>query len=81
MLNLRSPHEQGFLNDEQQHAKDAGLNYANVPLNPSESNQELVEKAIWEIENLPSPVLVRCAAGAFFNSDRFKVIFEKEITS
>jgi hypothetical protein len=41
----------------------------------------LVEKAIWEIENLPSPVLVRCAAGAFFNSDRFKVIFEKEITS
>ena len=64
VLNLRSPHEQGFLHDEQQHAKDAGLNYANVPLNPSESNQELIEKAIWEIENLPSPVLVHCAAGA-----------------
>ena len=35
------------LNDEQQHAQAAGLNYANVPLNPSEANPELVEKAIW----------------------------------
>nr|WP_260676019.1 MULTISPECIES: sulfur transferase domain-containing protein [Nostocales] len=64
VLNLRSPHEQGFLNDEQQQALSAGLNYVNVALNPSESNQELVEKAIWVIENLPKPVLIHCAAGA-----------------
>ena len=56
---------------QEQQALSVGLNYANVPLNPSEANPELVEKAIWEIQNLPSPVLVHCAAGAFFNCDRF----------
>ncbi|WP_373270773.1 glutathione S-transferase N-terminal domain-containing protein [Nostoc sp. T09] len=64
VLNLRSPNEQGFLHEEQQHAQAAGLNYANIAINPSEANQELVEKAIWEIDNLPKPVLVHCAAGA-----------------
>ncbi|BAY10099.1 glutathione S-transferase N-terminal domain-containing protein [Calothrix sp. NIES-2098] len=64
VLNLRSPDEQGFFNDEQQHAQAAGLNYANIPINPAQANQELVEKAIWEIDNLPKPILVHCAAGA-----------------
>lgn len=64
VLNLRSPAESGFLSDEQQQAEAAGLKYANVPLNPSEPNQELTQSAIQEIENLPKPVLVHCAAGA-----------------
>ncbi|MEH1925485.1 beta-lactamase hydrolase domain-containing protein [Nostoc sp.] len=64
VLNLRSPDEAGFLNDEQQQAETAGLQYANVPLKPSEANQELTELAIQEIENLPKPILIHCAAGA-----------------
>lgn len=64
VLNLRSPNEAGFLNDEQQQAQAVGLQYANVPLKPSEPNQQLTELAIQEIENLPKPVLIHCAAGA-----------------
>ncbi|QSJ18728.1 phosphatase [Nostoc sp. UHCC 0702] len=64
VLNLRSPNEAGFLSDEQQQAEAVGLQYANVPLKASESNQELTELAIQEIDNLPKPVLIHCAAGA-----------------
>ena len=64
VLNLRSPNEAGFLSDEQQQAEAVGLQYANVPLKASEPNQELTELAIQEIENLPKPVLIHCAAGA-----------------
>ncbi|MFN6461674.1 MAG: beta-lactamase hydrolase domain-containing protein [Nostoc sp. DedVER02] len=64
VLNLRSPDEPGFLSDEQQQAQAAGLQYANIPLKPSEPNQELTDLAIQEIENLPKPILIHCAAGA-----------------
>ncbi|BAY15091.1 hypothetical protein NIES21_09060 [Anabaenopsis circularis NIES-21] len=64
VLNLRSPDEAGFLNDEQQQAEEAGLEYANIPLKPSQANQELTELAIEKIENLPKPILIHCAAGA-----------------
>ncbi len=64
VLNLRSPGEAGYLSDEQQQSEAAGLQYASVPLTPSEPNQELVEKALQEIERLPKPVLVHCGAGA-----------------
>ncbi|MEH1857391.1 MAG: sulfur transferase domain-containing protein [Nostoc sp.] len=64
VLNLRSPDEAGFLSDEQQQAQAAGLQYANVPLKPSEPNQEQTELAIQEIEKLPKPILIHCAAGA-----------------
>jgi uncharacterized protein (TIGR01244 family) len=64
VLNLRSPNESGFLSDEEQRANAAGLKYANVPLKPSEPNQELTAAAIQELENLPKPVLIHCAGGA-----------------
>ncbi|MGF1935244.1 MAG: beta-lactamase hydrolase domain-containing protein [Nostoc sp. ChiQUE02] len=64
VLNLRSPDEAGFVSDEQQQAEAVGLQYANVPLKPSEPNQELTKLAIQEIENLPKPILIHCAAGA-----------------
>ena len=64
VLNLRSPDEAGFLSDEQQQAQVAGLEYANVPLKPTEANQQLTEQVIQEIANLPKPVLIHCAAGA-----------------
>ncbi|MBE9205759.1 phosphatase [Nostoc sp. LEGE 06077] len=64
VLNLRSPDESGFFHDEQQQAEEAGLEYVNVPLKPSQANQELTELAIEKIENLPKPILIHCAAGA-----------------
>jgi uncharacterized protein (TIGR01244 family) len=64
VLNLRFPDEAGFLTDEQQQAKAAGLEYANIPVKPSEVNPELTQKAVQEIENLPKPILVHCAGGA-----------------
>ncbi|BAZ37061.1 glutathione S-transferase-like protein [Calothrix sp. NIES-4101] len=63
VLNLRSPNEPGFLEDEQQKAQTAGLEYANVPLIPADGNQNLTEEAIQQIKNLPKPILIHCAAG------------------
>jgi carboxymethylenebutenolidase len=64
IVNLRYPQETGFQADEQEQALAAGLDYTNIPLNPSEPNQELVDKAIREIKDLPKPILIHCAAGA-----------------
>jgi uncharacterized protein (TIGR01244 family) len=64
IVNLRSSSEEGFLSDEQQQAEAVGLEYANIPLNPKEANQQLIQEAIQTIENLPKPILIHCAAGA-----------------
>ena len=64
VLNLRSPLEADFLGDEEQQSQAAGLHYTNIPLRTDQANQELVESAIREIETLPKPVLIHCAAGA-----------------
>ncbi len=64
VLNLRSPDEKDFLNDEQKQAEAVGLEYVNVPLNPKEANQQLTREAILEIDNLPQPILIHCAGGA-----------------
>jgi uncharacterized protein (TIGR01244 family) len=64
VLNLRFPDEAGFLTDEQQQVEAAGLEYANIPVKPSEANSELTQKAVQEIDNLPKPILVHCAGGA-----------------
>lgn len=63
-INLRSPDEQGFLSDEQQQAEAAGLQYANIPLKPTEPNPELTKAALKKIADLPKPILIHCAAGA-----------------
>jgi uncharacterized protein (TIGR01244 family) len=63
VLNLRSPHEPGFLEDEQEKAQIVGLEYANVPLLPPDEHQNLTEEAIQQIENLPKPILLHCGAG------------------
>jgi uncharacterized protein (TIGR01244 family) len=64
VLNLRSPTEKGFVNDEQKQAKAAGLEYANIPLSPTQADKESLHQAIQTIENLPKPILIHCAAGA-----------------
>lgn len=64
VLNLRSPDEQNFLDDEQKQAKSVGLEYANIPLNSQEANPEFTKAAVEAIKNLPKPILIHCAAGA-----------------
>ncbi len=63
VLNLRSPGEANSLPDEQQKAEAAGLEYANVPLQPSVPDATLISKALEQLEELPKPVLIHCGAG------------------
>lgn len=63
VLNLRSSEESGALSNEQQLAEAAGLEYANVPLSSTTPDEELMTKALFELENLAKPVLIHCGAG------------------
>jgi uncharacterized protein (TIGR01244 family) len=63
VLNLRSPDEGGFLSDEGQLAEALGLQYVNIPVKPSEMNDELTGKVLQQIDQLPKPALIHCASG------------------
>ncbi|BDA74742.1 hypothetical protein CAL7716_089080 [Calothrix sp. PCC 7716] len=64
VLNLRDSNEEGFFSDEQQQAEKLGLEYANVPLQPKQADEELTKQAIEQVENLPKPILIHCGGGA-----------------
>ncbi|GJD19845.1 hypothetical protein RIVM261_048010 [Rivularia sp. IAM M-261] len=64
VLNLRGSNEEGFFSDEQQQAEKLGLEYANVPLQPKQADEELTKQAIEQVENLPKPILIHCGGGA-----------------
>jgi uncharacterized protein (TIGR01244 family) len=63
VLNLRSPQEEGFLEDEQQQAEAAGLDYVNIPVSPDNMSEELADKVLQQIDELPKPLLTHCKAG------------------
>lgn len=63
VLNLRSPHENNALADEQQHAEAAGLTYANVPLSSTQPDPDGTTAALEQLQALPGPVLIHCGAG------------------
>ena len=63
ILNLRSPDEQGFINDEQQQAETAGLEYSNIPVKPDAISDELTTEVLKQIDELPKPALIHCASG------------------
>ncbi|MDX2240353.1 MAG: protein tyrosine phosphatase family protein [Leptolyngbyaceae cyanobacterium bins.302] len=63
VLNLRSPHEEGFLPDEQQQAETAGLKYVNIPVKPDDMNDALADQVLQEIDQLPKPALIHCKSG------------------
>lgn len=63
VLNLRSPSEEGFLDNEPQQAEAAGLAYANIPVSPKALSHELADQVLAQIEQFPKPVLVHCASG------------------
>jgi uncharacterized protein (TIGR01244 family) len=68
VVNLRSLDEAGALADEQQQAEAAGLQYVNVPLKPTEANNNLTAKVLSELEELPTPVYFHCGAGGRANA-------------
>ncbi|WP_437302446.1 beta-lactamase hydrolase domain-containing protein [Sorangium sp. So ce388] len=64
VVNLRSPSEQGFLQQEQALVEAAGLRYVNLPVSPTEATEEILDRVVEETRDLPQPVLFHCAAGA-----------------
>lgn len=62
VLNLRSPDEQGFVQDEQQQVEAAGLQYVNIPVKPNEMTDELTTQVLEQIDNLLKPALIHCAS-------------------
>lgn len=63
VLNLRSPNEEGVLRDEQQQAESAGLKYVNVAVKPEDMSDELADRVLQEIDQLPKPALIHCKSG------------------
>lgn len=63
VVNLRSPDEAGFLNDEQQKTERLGLRYINTPIRVKDLNPEYILQITQQIAELPKPILVHCDSG------------------
>ncbi|MGL5192116.1 MAG: beta-lactamase hydrolase domain-containing protein [Chroococcales cyanobacterium] len=63
ILNLRSPQEEGFSREEQQQAESAGLHYVNIPVKPDAMDDQLADRVLQEIDQLPKPALIHCKSG------------------
>lgn len=63
VLNLRSPNEEGFLQEEPQVAESLGLSYANAPFTPATADETQIAALVAELDKLPKPTLVHCAGG------------------
>ena len=60
VVNLRSPDEEGFLNNEQQHVETLGLNYINIPTKVESMTAEIVAQVLKKLDELSKPALVHC---------------------
>jgi uncharacterized protein (TIGR01244 family) len=74
VLNLRSPQEEGYLSDEAERARAANLEYVNIPVKPDEINEELADKVLETIEQLPKPILSHCKSG--LRSGAFALMYD-----
>jgi uncharacterized protein (TIGR01244 family) len=63
LLNLRSPDEEDFLQDEQQQAEVAGLQYLNTPVNLANINDQLTNQLMQHLDKLAKPTLIHCKSG------------------
>lgn len=63
VLNLRVPNELGFWADEQDMTEALGLHYAHIPLRLEHLEEAAIAQILRQIDQLPKPVLVHCAAG------------------
>ena len=78
ILNLRSPQEEGFLENEQEQAEAAGLNYVNIPVKLDNMSEELADKVLQQIDSLPKPLLTHCKAGLRSGAFSLMYIVTKE---
>ena len=60
VLNLRSPDEKGFLDNEQEHVEALGLYYINVPIKVEAIDDEIAAQVLKQIDELSKPALVHC---------------------
>jgi len=63
VVNLRSPDEKGFLEEERQKIEYLGLRYVNIPIQIRSLNLDDVLPAIQQLIKLPKPMLVHCDSG------------------
>ncbi len=63
VLNLRVSSELGFWSDEQCIAESLGLNYVHIPLRLEQLEEVIIAQILHQIDQMPKPVLVHCAAG------------------
>lgn len=63
VVNLRSPDEAGFWNDEQLQVEQLGLRYVNYPIQLSHLTPETVLRLIQQISDFPKPILIHCDSG------------------
>lgn len=60
VLNLRSPDEDGFWQEERQAAESLGLAYINMPVQVATLNEALTTNVLKQIDTLPKPALIHC---------------------
>lgn len=63
VVNLRSPNEIGFLEDEQQQIESLGLHYFNSPIQIKSLNLDDVLLLMQQLTGVPKPILVHCDSG------------------
>lgn len=63
VLNLRLSMEKGFLVNEDALVAEAGLEYRHLPISSTKPDPAGIAAALAEIEKLPKPILIHCAAG------------------
>lgn len=63
VLNLRSPQEDGFLINESQLVQSAGMNYANLTIDPANLSETTAEQVLTIMDQLSNPILLHCKGG------------------
>lgn len=63
ILNLRSHNETGVLPNEAEQVNSTGLDYAQVPISPTDLEADSLDKALHTLNHLPKPVLIHCRSG------------------
>ncbi|MEA5564548.1 beta-lactamase hydrolase domain-containing protein [Anabaena sp. UHCC 0399] len=60
IVNLRSPDEKGWLDDEKDKLEFLGLHYLNLPTTVDEINHQSTLQVLNIINELPKPALIHC---------------------
>ena len=63
VVNLRSPTEVGFWDDEQQTIEQLGIHYANFPIHTDSLTPNFLLQLIQKFAALPRPILIHCDSG------------------